>query len=368
MWALIVAIAFTLSVSAFCSLLEAMILSTTTAEIEALKNRKARLGELLEKFKAEIEETSSAILSLNTVANTLGATATGVIAAIHFGSDSGIARYAIPLGMTVGILLLSEVLPKNIGVIYRPSLQPYMVYPLHVVRMVMLPVSWICGRIVSYVTRRRNVLESGDEEIILLAEKSAKDGTLTQRESTMISNALSLDEARVYEIMTPRTVVTAFDCEQTVGDALEKYPNIPFARMPVYEESIDHILGVVRRRDILKEKAENRNSTTMRELCQKSVFIPDNASCAHALQILIKNRQQLAAVVDEFGSTAGVITMEDIVEYILGQEIFEDDDVAVDMRDLAKRKLIAKTRQKPETSATDLGATKVRQPTTGASH
>ena len=121
------AVIFTLSVSAFCSLLEAMILSTTAAEVETLKARNRRKGEMLELFKANIEETSSAILSLNTVANTLGATISGVLAADLWGSDHPTAKYVVPLAMTLGILLLSEILPKNLGVLYRPAMQPHMV-------------------------------------------------------------------------------------------------------------------------------------------------------------------------------------------------------------------------------------------------
>ncbi len=334
------AVAFTLGVSAFCSLLEAMILSTTAAEIETLKQKNKRKGQLLEKFREDIEETSSAILSLNTVANTLGATVTGVLAANIYGGDSALAKYAIPLGMTGAILLLSEVLPKNLGVLYRPTMQPHMVYPLYLVRVAMLPVSWLCGRLILLVAGRKNVEEIGDEEIRLLAQKSANDGALTHDESEIISNALKLDEIRVSDEMTPRTVVHAMEKDQTVGEVLAEHPNIPFARMPVYDDNIDNIVGMVRRRDLLKAKANDEDSTRVEEIMQDAIFIQENASGASALEKFLKSHQQLAVVVDEFGSTAGVITMEDIIEHILGAEIFEKDDVAVDMRELARQKQI----------------------------
>lgn len=345
MTAFFIAVVFTLAVSAFCSLLEAMVLSTTTAEIEALKQKAPRRGELLEKFRTDIEETSSAILSLNTVANTLGATVTGVLAVRVFIHDPNISKYVVPASMTLGILIISEVIPKNLGILYRPNLQPYMVYPLHGVRMIMLPISWICKNLVNFIAGKRNTEESGEEEIILLAEKSAKEGTLTADESQIISNALSLDDVRVSEIMTPRTVVSALEASETIGDVFARMPNVPFARLPVYEDNIDNIIGVVRRRDLLKAKADDRDTLTIKRLAQEVIYIPDTANAAHALQQFLKTHQQLAVAVDEFGSVSGVVTMEDIIEHILGQEIFEKDDLAVDMRELARRKQTAEARR-----------------------
>ncbi|MEO0796601.1 MAG: hemolysin family protein [Verrucomicrobiota bacterium] len=345
----VAAVAFTLVVSGFCSLLEAMILSTTTVEIENLKQKSPKRGELLEEFKTDIEETSSAILTLNTVANTLGATLSGGLAVKIALSGSlfsqGFAQNGFPYALTAFILIFSEVIPKNVGVLYRSGLQPLMVYPLWAVRFAMWPISQICKVIVRLIAGKKNTEETGEEEIILMAEKSAKDGNLTKDESAIISNALSLDDVKVAEIMTPRTVVSAFECLETIGDIFARMPNIPFARLPVYDENIDQIVGVVRRRDLLKAKAEDRDSVTVKRLMQEVIFIPDTANAAHALQQFLKSHQQLAAVVDEFGSVSGVVTMEDIMEHILGQEIFEKDDVAVDMRELARRKQISEARR-----------------------
>jgi len=322
-----------------------MILSTTTAEIESLKQKAPKRGELLERFKADIEETSSAILTLNTVANTLGATLSGGLAVKLWVDHPEFAVNIFPLLLTAAILIFSEVIPKNVGVLYRPSIQPLMVYPLHVIRFSMFPISWICKKIVNFVAGKKNTEESGEEEIILLAEKSAKEGTLTADESQIISNALSLDDVRISEIMTPRTVVSAIEASETIGEVFARMPNVPFARMPIYEDNIDNIIGVVRRRDLLKAKADDRDSLTIKRLSQEVIFIPDTANAAHALQQFLKTHQQLAVTVDEFGSVSGVVTMEDIIEHILGQEIFEKDDLAVDMRELARRKQTAEARR-----------------------
>jgi len=331
---LILVAGITILASALCSLLEAMILSTTTAEIENLKNRHLKRGLMLEKFKLDVEETSSAILSLNTIANTAGAVVSGSLAVRALGENN--VTY-FTFGLVVAILLFSEVIPKNAGVLYRPALQPFMVYPLGFIRIFMWPISQVLKFIVQLLLNKKLSVEGGDKDILLLAEKSAQEGILTVNERDMISNALSLDEIRIQEIMTPRTVVTAFEGSETIGEIFQKDGNIPFARLPVYSDNIDNIIGIVRRREILAKKAADQDQTRIEELMFETLFIPETASAADALQAFLKNHQQLAVVVDEYGSMAGVVTMEDIMESIIGQEIFEPDDPAIDMRELARQ-------------------------------
>ncbi|NBB80330.1 MAG: DUF21 domain-containing protein [Verrucomicrobia bacterium] len=343
--AFILAVAFTVGVSALCSVLEAMILSTTTAEIESLKRIHRKRGEMLERYKVGLEETSSAILSLNTLANTLGATIVGGMA-VQIWPDSTNILLKISTIMAVAILFFSEIIPKNIGVLYRPSLQPILIFPLAWVRAIMSPVSRIVGWVVRHTLRPSDEYQDdSDEEILLLAEKSAKDGTLTTNERDMINNALSLDELLVNEIMTPRTVVFATDAEETVGSLMSKTKDLPFARIPVYEEQVDNIVGVVRRRDIFSAQANDKSEISIKELAHDALFIPDNAAASDALQTFLKQHQQLAIAVDEFGSMSGVIAMEDVIEHIIGQEIFEHDDPAVDMRELARRRRFAEKRK-----------------------
>lgn len=340
----ILAIAFTIGVSALCSILEAMILSTTTAEIESLRKAHLKRGELLEKYKTSLEETSSAILSLNTIANTLGATMVGGLAVQIWPDDANILL-KVSTAMAAGILFFSEIIPKNVGVLYRPALQPILVYPLSLVCVIMMPISRLVGMVVRLILRPSRRSSESEEEIILLAEKSAKEGTLTDNERDMISNALSLDDLSVNEIMTPRTVVHAIDDTETIGSLFEKIKDIPFARIPVYHEQTENITGIVRRRDILSAKANDNDQVKIADLASDALFIPDNAAAANALQTFLKHHQQLAIAVDEFGTMSGVVTMEDIIEHIIGQEIFEDDDPAVDMRELARRRRFAEKRR-----------------------
>ncbi len=335
MTALIIAIAFTIGVSALCSLLEAMILSTTNTDIESLRKKKPHLADLLEYFKLDLEETTSAILSLNTIANTLGATLVGGLAIQVFG-ENRLLYFSI--GMTVGILIFSEVIPKNVGVLYRDGLQVRLVRPLQFIRIAMWPVSFLCKIAVYLVVKKRHSTDVSDEDIRLMAEKSAKDGNLTQGEKNMISNTLTLDEIQVEEIMTPRTVVMSLEQNLSIREVFEAHPNLPFARLPVFSETIDTIVGIARRRDLLAAKAKDEDDRKLAEFISEPLFVLGNRSASDALQVFLKKHQQLAIVIDEFGNVTGVVSMEDIIEHILGTEIFEHDDVAIDMRELAKKK------------------------------
>jgi len=337
-----VAIFITIGISGLCSILEAMILSSTTAEIEALKEESSKKGEMLERFRSEIEETSSAILSLNTIANTLGATLVGGLAQDIFNSSKHSLLY-FAIGLTIGILLFAEIIPKNIGVLYRSKLQGSLVYPLAVVRFIMAPAAKICKATVrAVVSDKPPETTSDEEEIILLARKGAKEGNLSNDERDMISNALNLDDVAVGDIMTPRTVVAALEENSTVEEVFATHNDVPFGRMPVYSENVDQITGMVRRRDLLRAKGDDEFKQTVAELSEEIIFVPEKTTADKALRTFLHKHQQFAVVVDEFGSTAGVLSMEDIIESILGREIFEKDDVAVDMRELAMRTKTAK--------------------------
>ena len=343
MTALVIAIVLTLTLSFFCSLLEAFILSTTVADIETLKKRAPPQGAMLERYREGIDITSSAILTLNTVANTLGASVVGLLASQVYEGRPGehYMIWAVPAGMVVGILVLSEILPKNLGLAYKRELQPFLIYPLMVVRFLMWPIA-ICAR---YTIRallpednEKEEEKEQEEEILLLADKSAKEGALSTSERDMIANALSLDDIRISEIMTPRTVVTFMRADETVSDVSRRFKVIPFARIPVYHESMDDVVGIVRRRDIMQAVAEDRDNVLIGEMTTPISIIPETATALDALQLFLHDHQQLALVVDEFGSTAGVVTMEDVIEHLLGKEIYEEPDVAIDMRELARRK------------------------------
>ena len=333
----------TIGTSFFCSLCESIVLSTTIAEIESLKKTRPRRGALLEVLKRKIDATISAILTLNTVANSLGSVLVGALA-VHF--YGGAALAGISIGFGAVLLVFSEVLPKNIGVSHRRSLQPYVVYPIGWLCKVLLPVTWICALVVRPLVGPPAKLHGSEEEIILLAERGAQEGTLTKSESSIIANALSLDNVRVSEIMTPRTVVTALRRSDSVADVFREHPTASFGRMPVYGKNMDDIVGIVRNRDLLKAKAHGQDAGLVEHFMQEAQFVPETATVANALQLCLRTHNKMLIAVDEFGSTSGVVTMEDIMEHLLGREIFEKDDVAVDMRELARARLQKKERSR----------------------
>ena len=342
-----IAIILTLSISFICSMMEALVLSTTVGEVESLKKLRPKRGLALEKLRTGLDETISTILTLNTIANTLGSIAIGGMSITLFGPSS---LAVVSTLMTLAILFFAEVIPKNLGVVYRRSLQPHVVYPLTMMCNALRPITYFCNLLVRWVIKVPPETTDSDEEIILLAERGALDGSLSKSESSIIANALSLDDVRVSEIMTPRTVITAISHTSTVGEVFDAFPNIPFARIPVYHADLDDVAGLVRRRDLLKAVANDLEAEPISAHMHEIHFIPETATAAQALQEFLKTHQQLLVAVDEFGSTAGVLTMEDVMEHLIGREIFEKDDIAVDMRELARARLKKQNRLKSTSS------------------
>ena len=331
----VLAVVFTIGISFICSLLEAMFLSTTTAEVEVLKEKYPHRGRLFEDSRNHMEETISSILTLNTIANTLGAVTVGGIATKLFGE----ASLGIVSGlMTLGVLILAEVIPKNLGVAYRSSIQKNAAFFLYWLRAILRPLTNLTNILVRIILRHKPEPNSSDREIVLLAEKGAREGTLTGGERDLIHNALSLSSTRVVDILTPRNVVVALEEDQTASHVLTEHPSIRFSRMPVHADNMDEVTGLARRRDILHSIATGLGHRTIKELQQPVSFVPEMATAASALQTLLSANQQLAAVVDEYGGFVGVVSIEDIVEHLIGREIYEKDDVAVDMRALARRR------------------------------
>jgi CBS domain containing-hemolysin-like protein len=342
---LAIAIAVTLGVSFVASLLEAIVLSTTVAEIEALKKSHPRRGRVLETIKLEINQTISAILTLNTISNALGSVMIGAICGRLFGER---ILVFVTAGFAAILLVGSEMLPKIVGVAHRQFFQTFAVYPLWWLRRLLRPITWLANLALWPFTRLRSHQSGSEEEIILLAERGARLGTLTKSESSIITNALSLDDIRVSAIMTPRTVITALRRSATVGEVFLEYPNLPFGRMPVYGKNLDDIVGIIRRRDLLKAKAGDQDLILVEQIMHEANFIPKTATVADALQCFLKAHQQMVVAVDEFGATSGVLTMEDVIEHLLGREIFEKDDVAVDMREFARAQQREAVRPKSE--------------------
>lgn len=347
----IAAVVFTLGVSAVCSVLEAMILSTRRIEVEKLCARSPRAGALLRMFRENIEGTIAAILTVNTVANTLGSMLVGVLGAKAFGEWwIGV----ISALMTLAILFLSEILPKNIGVLYRTSLQPVMVFPLYGIYLLAGPLtnfsSWLLRKVL-----RKPEEPDGGEEITMLAEREASAGRMSANQLKLIQSALALDAARVSSVMTPRLVVETAQADETAADLMQRLGRVRFGRLPVTDDSPDDIIGVVRRKDAFHAVLNGNGLMTVRDLMKPPVIVPEVGTLSKAMELLFARHQQLAIVVDEFGGYSGVVSLEDLFEFFIGREFYETDDVAVDMQELALRKFrnSPAARNLPEDSGKD---------------
>jgi len=316
----ILTIVFTLGISALCSLLESMTLSISTVDIEEIKKASPKKGRLVEKARKEVDITISSILTINTVANTLGAILVGGLATGMFG-DYWLG--VVSAAMTIAILLFSEILPKNLGVQYRRTLFPIFVPALFLIRGIAHPLTSVCNFILRPFIKTNSDAVS-EQEIALLAERGAREGTLAPAELGIIRQSLSLKETRITSIMTPRTNVVLLESTETAAQVLGRFRTIPAGLMPVWHDNPDNVIGVVRRRDILLAAAEGRKTATMQSLCRSPIFVAEMGTVAQAMETLLASDQRLAVVVDEFGGVAGVVTVEDIFEYILGREFKEE--------------------------------------------
>jgi len=321
-----------LGVSFLCSLLESFILSVTHAHISIVSKDRPALGKKLSYFKENINRPLSAILSLNTIANTVGAASIGAITLIEFGSS----WVAIMSGvLTLSILIFSEIIPKTIGALYWKRILIPATFAVQVLITMTYPLVVLLELLSKWLAKDGNEDKVSREEVIAMAELGEDEGTIEESESTVIENVLMLDDIPVEEVLTPRSVIFALDKTSSVREVLDKYNDIEFSRIPVYEEGLDNIIGIVRRHVLLKSKAEDQFDVTMGELAKPIHTVEENDSVGDVLDEFVKRREHLFMVKDQFGQVAGLITLEDAIETLLGIEIVDETDSVVDMRKLA---------------------------------
>lgn len=343
-WTLIAIYAtLALGASFICSILEAVLLSTTRGHVAVLESRGSRTAGHWLKFKEDPERPLTAILTLNTIAHTVGAL--GVGSQVE-SLDNGNYTMAIASALlTIGVLLFSEILPKTLGTLYwkqlcRPS--------AYVLQGLILLLIWI----VVPIEYLRRIFPSPEqetvsrEELAALAEIGETEGSIEEDEEKVITNLLRLREIEVRSEMTPRVVMTSVHVDSTVEHVLREIPIMTHGRMPVHGDSIDDVLGMVLRNDILRKAAADEDDVKMSELMRSISSCSETQSVDVALDILLDRREQILIVKDEFGGTTGLISMEDIIETLLGVEIVDEHDIdaievgtaAEDMREFAKEK------------------------------
>ena len=328
-------------VSFLCSLLEAGLLSISAGYVGSLEAEGSKTGKRLAAMKASIDRPLAAILTLNTVAHTVGAAGVGAQSLKIFGSQWVAVTSAI---ITLIILVFSEIIPKSLGAANAQKLAPFTATTVQLMIWLtiwlVIPLQYISG---FFGGGHKEALSRA--EVASMAEIGLADGTLEAGESRVIRNLIGLSEVLVDDVMTPRTVAFALPEELTVRGAVEDHGPMAFSRIPVFRENLDHCTGIVTRTGILQAHAEGRLDQPLSELASPVPRVSHGLDVSKLLRTLIEENQHLALVTDEFGSTDGLITLEDCLETLLGVEIVDETDGHEDMREKA-RELMKKRRGK----------------------
>jgi CBS domain containing-hemolysin-like protein len=320
--------------SFLCSIAEAVLLSVTTPYIVLLERRGRPAGALLRKLKARINEPLTAILTLNTIAHTIGAAGAGAQVAAVFGS-AYLGAAAIVL--TLLILFLSEIIPKTRGARHWRKLAPATAYGLKFLIWVLYPFVRITTRLTRGLTGGPTLDGFSRQEFSAMAEVSAEQGQLAERESLVLKNLMLLRETPVTDVMTPRPVVFSVPASLTVGAFFERHEGERFSRIPLYEGDPDQTDGFVLRSDLLLARAHGDADLPVGKFRRDLPIIPESLSLARAFNQIVQGRAHIAQIVDEYGCTAGILTLEDIIETLLGLEIVDEGDRAIDMQEHARR-------------------------------
>ena len=333
---LIVSVSFAIIVSALCSLFEASLYSLRMSHIELMAKEEPNAAKILKKLKRNIDEPITAILTLNTIANTFGAAVAGAAVTAVFGGDKLIW---FSICFTLAILLFSEILPKTLGVVYNTRLAPYIATPLQFIIIVLRPFVWLCKVVTNLIPHRGNVHLISAEELQAIAIISRKTGEIDAEQEQVITNILKLSNQTVREVMTPRTVTFSLNKEMTIGEASEFKDQWKIhSRAPVYGDDPDNVVGIALSLDIFVAIAENKGQLKLHQIMHPVNFVPETAPLNRILIEFFERHQHLFVVVDEYGSVTGVISLEDIIEEIVGREIMDESDKTKDMRELARVK------------------------------
>ncbi len=312
---LLLVVGLSLGVSFACSILEAVLLSLDRSSVALMRSRGERAGELLHRMKKRIDEPIAAILTLNTVAHTVGATMSGAIAARVFG-DAAVGIFATLL--TLAVLLLTEIIPKTVGATYSQALARPTAHTLRVMVLVMKPVLILLGLMSRAIApRAREGATVSRAEIAVLAELGHREGTLDDGEFRVMSNVMKLDDTVLGEVMTPRIDIVGVPAEATTEAAVDVMLDCGKSRLPVYGEDLDEIEGILLARDLWRAVRDGVES--VRDVMRPARFAPASKAVEELIREMRAERAKMVVVVDEYGGTAGLATLEDLIEEIVGE-------------------------------------------------
>jgi CBS domain containing-hemolysin-like protein len=329
---LILFVVLAIGVSFLCSILEAVLLSISPGFVEAAEEDRPELARKLRRLRGDIERPLAAILSLNTIAHTVGATGAGAQAAVVF-DDAGVGIFSAVL--TLGILVLSEIVPKTLGATYWRGLAPFAVRVLPWLIWAQLPLVWMSQGITRLLTGGDKGDAVSREEITAMTTAGQRLGVVEADETRIVENLFRLPETPAREVMTPRTVIDHVPAALSVAEAVEARETFPHSRLPVTGASIDEVDGFVLARDLLLAALRGEGGRPVSELARELPRVPEEIDLDTLFDLLLDREAHIALVEDAYGGTAGLVTMEDVLETLLGTELVDEHDEEVDLRKVA---------------------------------
>jgi CBS domain containing-hemolysin-like protein len=340
MFELIISVGLAVMISAFCSLFEAVLYVVPPSHVETLVNSGKRSGKVFRDLRSDVEKPISAILSLNTIAHTVGAAFAGAAASSVFGHE-WLLYFSIVF--TLLILVFSEVLPKTAGVVYGRSIVSLVAHPLKWLVWVMTPATWLTGFITRVISKGKSQEDITAEELRAMVRLTLRTGGIRPYQERAINSILTLQQKVVKDVMTPRTVIFSLSEHLTVGQAVRVQTNWEHSRFPVYDEDQEHVVGIVHTKELFIALARDKKDMRLSELMQPVHFVVETAPLNRILLEFLELRQHLFVVLDEYGGLAGIISLEDILEEILGREIIDESDAVADKRELARMRGVQAT-------------------------
>lgn len=338
---LLVYFSLAIAVSFLCSLMEAALLTVSPSYILSEEEKGKKYAVQLRELKANIDKPLAAILSFNTMAHTVGAAGVGAQAVAIWGEAYFGLISAI---LTIAILVLSEIIPKSLGANYWRQIVPWMGTVLKIMIYVLYPLVKFSEFITRAFSKSDNPATSR-EEVAALTNLGVKEGVFEEHESKIIHNLIRFKSIKASSVMTPRTVVLAIEENKSLKELFEIKKAMRFSRIPVYKDTIDNIKGYVLKYDILDKLANDEFDHTIKELTREMTVIFEHYSIPVVLEIMMSKREHIALVVDEYGGMAGIVTLEDILETLLGLEIQDESDSEADMQQLARNQWTARAKK-----------------------
>jgi len=325
-----------LSLSFLCSMLEAVFLSITPAFVAQSNQEGHTFAVHLDDMKSRVDRPLAAILSFNTVSHTLGAAGAGGEAQRIWGSDALAIVSAI---MTLLILIVAEIIPKTLGARYWRQLTPFTVQTLRFLIVIQLPLIWLSEKIGKLIKPANDESEHvSRDEFAALAQLGQEQGVFDERESRILKNLLGMQELSTRDVMTPRTVMFALPASTLVREFVDRRDAMQFSRVPVYGTNIDDVRGYVLKNDVYLRAVKNDREKPLSDLIRPHMVVPASLPVPELFERMLDRREHIAVVVDEYGGVDGVVTMEDVLETLLGMQIVDEADRVKSLREMARAK------------------------------